>query len=251
MALGETPVSQIDKRFKEFLCWQNQKHPNQVMDIAFTDSSIPENISKMIPYAAHDVVTEEDCLLGYLLLQCIRLYIEVDMYASLEVHTSNMIHEGRNVVDVFSVFLKQYIDKTADIEDKGWNFPKLHMDMHLFDDIEVTGVTWNYNTKPNEKMQGPLKDSYLLWTNFQNVAEQILCINHWQLVVEDIHCCLSDFDEYHCSQAQNQSTDDMLDTADNMFDAADDPIPLTGVLHVKVGSKQPPQTFDSVENIYQ
>ncbi|KAG1745376.1 uncharacterized protein EDB91DRAFT_1080305 [Suillus paluster] len=212
--LGRDTVSQIDKRFKEFLCWCNQKHPNQVMDIAFTDSSIPENILKMIPYAAHDVVTKEDCPLGYLLLRCIFLYIEVDMYASLEVHTSNMVREGRNVVEVFSVFLKQYIDKIANIEDKGWNFPKLHMDVHLFDDIEI------------------------------------LHVNHWQLVVEDIHRRLSDFDEYHRSQAQNQSADDALDAGDDVFDAADDLIPLTGVLHVKVGSKQPPQTFDLVENVY-
>jgi hypothetical protein len=28
--------------------------------------------------------------------------------------------------------------------------------------------------KPNEKMHGSLKDSYLLWTNFWNVAEQVM-----------------------------------------------------------------------------
>ncbi|KAG1808053.1 uncharacterized protein BJ212DRAFT_1485330 [Suillus subaureus] len=237
--LGRDVVSHIDKRFKEFPCWHNQKHPNQVMDIVFTDSSIPENILKMILYAAHDVVTEEDCMLGYLLLQCICLYIEVDMYASLEVHTSDTICEGRNVVQMFSGFLKQYIDKTVDIEDKGWNFLKLHMDVHLFDDIEVKGATWNYNMKPNKKMHGPLKDSYLLWTNFQNVAEQILHINHWQLITEDIHCHLLDFNEYLHLQTQDQ------------FDAADDAvIPLAGFFHVKVGSKQPPLTFELVENIY-
>ncbi|KAG2351136.1 hypothetical protein BDR07DRAFT_1502501 [Suillus spraguei] len=217
-------------RFKEFPHWRNQKHPNQAMDIVFTDSSIPENISKMILYAAHDVVTEEDCLLGYLLLRCICLYIEVDMYASLEVHTSDTICEGRNVVQMFSGFLKQYIDKTADIEDKGWNFPKLYMDVHLFDDIKVKGATRNYNTKPNKKMHGSLKDSYLLRTNIRNVAEQILHINHWQLVAEDIH---------------------HLDAADDALDATDDAvIPLAGFFHVKVGSKQPPLTFELVKDIY-
>jgi hypothetical protein len=39
--------SDASYRFKEFPRWRNQKHPNQVMDIAFTDSSIPENISKV------------------------------------------------------------------------------------------------------------------------------------------------------------------------------------------------------------
>ncbi|KAG1779158.1 hypothetical protein EV702DRAFT_1178670 [Suillus placidus] len=179
-SLGRDTVSQIDKRFKAFPHWRNQKHPNQVMDIAFTDSSIPEIILKMILYAAHDVVTEENCLLGYLLLRCIRLYIEVDMYASLDVHTSNTIREGRNAVEIFSVFLR--------------------------------GATRNYNMKPNKKMHGSLKDSYLLRTNFRNVADQILRVNHWQLVAEDIHRHLSDFDEYHCSHAQdlNQSDDNIL-----------------------------------------
>ncbi|KAG2356754.1 hypothetical protein BDR07DRAFT_1453323 [Suillus spraguei] len=246
--LGRDVVSHIDKRFgidasyrfKEFPRWRNQKHPNQVMDIAFTDSSIPENISKMILYAAHDVVTEEDCPLGYLLLQCIRLYIKVDMYASLEVHTLDTICEGRNIVQMFSGFLKQYIEKTADIEDKGWNFLKLHMNVHLFDDIEVKGATRNYNTKPNEKMHGSLKDSYLLRTNFQNVAEQILRINHWQLAAEDIHRRLLDFDEYLHLQTQDQ-----FDAADDALNATDDAvIPLAGFFHVKVGSKQPPLTFD-------
>jgi hypothetical protein len=60
----------------------------------------------MILYAAQKVVTEDDCPLGYLLLRCICLYIEVDMYALLEVHTSDTICEGRNVVQMFSVFLK-------------------------------------------------------------------------------------------------------------------------------------------------
>ncbi|KAG2740942.1 hypothetical protein P692DRAFT_20752021, partial [Suillus brevipes Sb2] len=244
--LGRDTVSHIDKRFKEFPRWHNQKHPNQVMDIAFTDRSIPENIVKMILYAAHNVVTEDDCPLGYLLLRCIRLYIEVDMYASLEVHTSDTIHEGRNVVQMFSVFLKQYINKTADIEDKGWNFPKLHMDAHLFDDIEAKGATQNYNMKPNEKMHGSLKDSCLLQTNFRNVAKQILRVNHWQLVAEDIHHRLSDINEFYCSQTQ-----DRFDAADDVFDATDNTvIPLEDIFHVKVGSKQSPLTFELVENIF-
>lgn len=71
-------------------------------------------------------------------------------------------------------YTQQYINKTVDIEDNSWNFPKLHMDVHLFDDIEAKGATRNYNTKLNKKMHGSLKDSYLLWTNFRKVAEQVM-----------------------------------------------------------------------------
>jgi hypothetical protein len=45
---------------------------------------------------------------------------------------------------------------------------------HLFDDIEAKGATRNYNTKPNEKMHGSLKESYSHRTNFRDVAPQVI-----------------------------------------------------------------------------
>jgi hypothetical protein len=68
--------------------------------------------------------------------------------------------------------------QTTDDNVKNWNFPKLHMTTHIFDDIEAKGATRNYNTKPNEQMHGPLKDWYLNWTNFKNVAEQVSIIDN-------------------------------------------------------------------------
>jgi hypothetical protein len=52
----------------------------------------------------------------------------------------------------------------------------MHSRKHLFDDIEAKGVTRNYNTKPNEKLHGPLKESYKLRTNFKDVAGQVYLI---------------------------------------------------------------------------
>ena len=54
-----------------------------------------------------------------------------------------------------------------------WNFPKMHSHIHLFDDILAKGVTRNMNTKPNEKMHGPLKQLYQLQTNFKETDEQV------------------------------------------------------------------------------
>jgi hypothetical protein len=53
---------------------------------------------------------------------------------------------------------------------KTWDFPKAHTHQHLFRDIMMKGVTRNYNTKPGEKMNGPLKKFYQNHTNFKNVA---------------------------------------------------------------------------------
>ena len=35
-------------------------------------------------------------------------------------------------------------------ETKNWDFPKMHLQLHLFDDIIAKGITRNYNTKTNE-----------------------------------------------------------------------------------------------------
>ncbi|KAG1879197.1 hypothetical protein F4604DRAFT_1679613 [Suillus subluteus] len=156
------------------------------MNVAFVDSSVHEDISKMIIYATHNILTEEDSPLGYLLLHCVRLYLEVDMYTAFEVHTANTISEGRSTIQALIAFMKQYIMATDQEDDKNWSFPKLYMTIHLFDDIEAKGATRNYNMKPSEQMHGPLKDWYQDWTNFKNFAEQILHIDHWLLVSDDI-----------------------------------------------------------------
>ncbi|KAG2139767.1 hypothetical protein DEU56DRAFT_871106 [Suillus clintonianus] len=172
-------------------------------------------------------INEAVCPLRYLLLRCVCLYLELDMYASLEVHTSETISSGRHTHCAFSALLQRYIDKTADESNKNWNFPKLHMDVHIFDD-------------PNEKMHGSLKDSYLLCTNFCDVAEQILCINTWQVVADCIHRRLFKFDE-HQHQVHNSEEDFLVNVIDCPI------ISATNVFHVKLGSKQQSQTFDVIE----
>ncbi|KAG2750897.1 hypothetical protein P692DRAFT_201839120 [Suillus brevipes Sb2] len=207
-SLGRASVAQMDHNYEVFPRWRNLKH--------------------MVIYAAHTIVTEDECPISYLLLRCIRLFLEVDLYAALEVHTADTIRAGRHAVQAFSTYLQQYIAKTADMSDKNWNFPKLHMSVHIFDNIEAKGATRNYNTKPNKKMHGSLKDSYQMRTNFRNVAPQILRINHWQVVAESICRNISNFDEYQLCDADN-----VLDE-DNFV----------------LGSRQAPQTFESVENTH-
>ena len=56
---------------------------------------------------------------------------------------------------------------------KPWLFPKAHMHSHSPSDIRRKGVTLNYNTKPNEKMHGKLKEWYLRRTNYKNVEDTV------------------------------------------------------------------------------
>ncbi|PBK85209.1 hypothetical protein ARMGADRAFT_1129662 [Armillaria gallica] len=70
---------------------------------------------------------------------------------------------------------------------KSWNFLKIHSHQRLVDDIMAKSATQNYNTKTNEKMHGPLKDSYQLRTNFKEVVEQILWVDSWCNAASFIH----------------------------------------------------------------
>lgn len=47
------------------------------------------------------------------------------------------------------------------------------MHVHAFEDILAKGILRTYDSMLNEAMHGPLKDSYLLRTNFKEVAEQV------------------------------------------------------------------------------
>lgn len=71
--------------------------------------------------------------------------------------------------------MQDYITATGDDGSgvKSWDFPKIHSQQHLFDDIVAKGATRNYNTKPNESLNQPLKGIYANQTNFRDVAEQV------------------------------------------------------------------------------
>ncbi|KAG2054244.1 hypothetical protein BDR06DRAFT_982466 [Suillus hirtellus] len=111
---------------------------------------------------------------------------------------------------------KQYIMEAGEENNKGWSFPKMHMIVHIFDDIEAKGTTRNYNTKPNEQMHGPLKNLHQCWTNFKDFAKQAGNID-------------ADVDD----------------------PATDDPVPLDRSMHVKIGSMQALLTLEQIEMAHQ
>ncbi|KAG1879315.1 hypothetical protein C8R48DRAFT_744923 [Suillus tomentosus] len=221
--------------------WRDLRHPNQVMNVSFVDSAMHEDISKMIIYATHNILMEDESPLGYLLLRCVRLYLEANIYASFEVHTTATISAGRGADD--------------DESDKDWNFPKLHMLTHLFNDIKAKGASRNYNTKPNKQMHRPLKDWYQERTNFKDFAEQILRIDHWFHVADDIRRRLLDLDDHLMFTSQGQANnDDDKDEDEDAQRPARDFLPglnIDGSLHVKLGSSQAPQTFALIEDTHQ
>ncbi|KAG1834044.1 hypothetical protein DFJ58DRAFT_719382 [Suillus subalutaceus] len=213
--------------FESFPRWRNLNHFDQVVSISFAYGTKYEDISKLIVFAAHNVFKRDLDPQAYLLLHCIRSYVEFNMYASLEVHTEDTIRDGQNTLSELTELMDVY---TADLSEKSWNFPKMHLSAHVFDDIEAKGVTRNYNTKPNEKMHGPLKDAYQDRTNFKNFAEQILQYNHDSLVVEYIRS------KMECLDAQNLGSSIVPDPLEADLDGlkSTEPTDITEFRFIKV-----------------
>ncbi|KAG2034064.1 hypothetical protein BDR03DRAFT_870910, partial [Suillus americanus] len=226
--------------FESFPRWQNLNHFDQVVSISFADGTKYEDISKLIVFAAHNVFKRDLDPQAYLLLHCIWSYVEFNTYALLEVHTEDTIRDGRNTLLELTELMDIYIKDTADFLEKSWNFPKMHLSAHLFDDIEAKGVTRNYNMKPNEKMHGPLKDAYQDRTNFKNFAEQILRYNHDSLVAEYIRS------KMECLDAQNFGSSIVPDPLEADSDGLESTEP-TDTQHFSLGSQQATKSFAEIE----
>ncbi|KAI5988178.1 hypothetical protein EDD15DRAFT_2199122 [Pisolithus albus] len=148
---------------------------------------------------------------------------------------THMLVVDWEALTTFNMLMQTFSEKTENTK-KNWNFPKNHTCAHTFDDIEVKGVTHNFSTKPNEKMHGPLKEKYQRHTNFKNITDQILDIDHLKLVSEFICCRITDYDMYISNKEiiGNDNNDDDAEQED--------------FFHVKLGSKAKHLlTFEAVE----
>ncbi|KAF9023317.1 hypothetical protein BDP27DRAFT_1457290 [Rhodocollybia butyracea] len=125
----QNQMTEIDHQFKHFPRWRNLHHfGTGVMKNSFNDGSKHHDISKLFLFGAHNVVPETKNKAGYTLLKVMRKYINVIMYAGLDVHTTNTMILGRDSITSFVKTLKIYISQTADCEKpKSWNsIIKLH-----------------------------------------------------------------------------------------------------------------------------
>ncbi|KAG2157550.1 hypothetical protein DEU56DRAFT_722843 [Suillus clintonianus] len=249
---GRQAATMIDEGFAAAPRWRNLNHFKRVMGISFADGTKYEDILKLIVFVAHDVLDPEVHEQGYLLLQCIRAHLDVDMFAALEVHTMDTLAAGRAALGEFSRLMDKYMSESGS-ELKNWNFPKHHLAVHLFDDIEAKGVTRNFNTKPNEKAHRPLKKSYQLQTNFKQVADQILRADHWSLVSAWIRYRLNDLDDYNARKEASALGGSDLDS--HADDTAPDErvtprLESTGSFHIKLGSRQRISSINAIQQAH-
>ncbi|KAL4061680.1 hypothetical protein V8B97DRAFT_2066336 [Scleroderma yunnanense] len=226
---GQNAMAMVEKNLCEMPHWCALNHFDEGLSVSYTDGQKHEDL------LLYSCVMMSSCMkkntIGYLLLHCLHAYIEYHLYTVFELHTKALA--------TFNTLIWRYAKKTANISEKNWNFPKNHLGIHVFNNIEAKGVTCNFNTKPNEKMHGPIKEAYQRQTNFKNIAEQILNIDHWLLMAEYICCRIEDYDNY-TSTVRGDEAMDGIDNDTNEY-----------YFHVWLGSAQKPLTFQSIEELNQ
>ncbi|KAJ7640190.1 hypothetical protein B0H17DRAFT_1276808 [Mycena rosella] len=207
---GRNAIAIIDKQMSSMPRWRDLNHFDAVMNITFNDGSKNEDIAKMMLFAAHNVLIDAP---GVQLLQCARSFLELNIYVSLEVHTSKTIAAGER----------------TEYGDKSWNFPKMHSHRHVFDDIKNKGATRNFGTKISESMHGPIRQTYHRLTNFKNVTPQLIKHDHRRAVGLFIR--------------------EQLEVLDAPGDSECPPDQETEILsNISIGSKLKPITFSVIED---
>ncbi|EPQ50176.1 hypothetical protein GLOTRDRAFT_82536 [Gloeophyllum trabeum ATCC 11539] len=197
-SLGRAVLDLADKQMDLLPRWPGLNHFKMFIQKNFMDGTKYEDISKVVfpmvllfvvilrqcyqqlLFAVHNFVDRAESRWIYVFLQCLRSYLELDMWAAFEVHTEETIAACEEEILKYDSLLKKYVKlpkPEGTWNSKNWSFPKNHSRGHMLEDIKAKGVTKNYNTKVSEKMHRPLKQAYLK-TNFKIVDEPILQDNH-------------------------------------------------------------------------
>ncbi|KAF8829783.1 hypothetical protein HHX47_DHR2000053 [Lentinula edodes] len=218
----------LDDRFKSFPRWRKLHHfPDGVFKITFNDGSKHHDISK------------DNDKAGYQLLKLTRTYLNVIMYSALENQTDETIAAGRLAINKMFTAIKvvsmpKYSKTDSNLDEaKSWNFIKLHYHQHLFDDIEEKGNLRSTSTRPNEKLHGPIRKIYLRRTNFKDVANQIVHIDHQCVVAGLIRSRLNVLDSLRCPEMDDIIPEDAEKPTRNS--------------HFKIGSRLPAVTMGILE----
>ncbi|KAM6499899.1 hypothetical protein JOM56_005407 [Amanita muscaria] len=231
--LGKPASRKVSEQMACAPPWRGLNRFRDVLGLHFSDATKFEDILKptdaerlqMIVFMSHNVLEQGASPNGYLLLRCVRSYTFLDTYASMEVHTEETLSAIESELLVFADLIQQYIvssyDEDNPKDNKNWDFPKMHLQQHMSEDIRMKGVTRNYSTKPSEKMHRLLKESYQLRTNFKAVATQILKVDHRKLAIQIINERISYFDKYEPKGPKPKNSDDNDNDDDNNNDNND------------------------------
>ncbi|KAI0686368.1 hypothetical protein BC835DRAFT_1288244, partial [Cytidiella melzeri] len=160
---AETTCTQPPSRFQNMERWPNLSHfTHGLFKMDFSDGKKWEHASKILLHVAYNIFNQERSLKGFALLRLFRSWQELNTYLTFEVQTSVTI-------SAFERTLLRFHDRLAEMD----GVIKIHSHLHAARDIRRKGVIANMDTKVNEKMNRPMRETYHRQTNFKNVEPQL------------------------------------------------------------------------------
>ncbi|KAK1215109.1 hypothetical protein PQX77_022305 [Marasmius sp. AFHP31] len=243
--LGRKAETTLNRRFDEFLRWRNLNHFSTVTTHTFNDGAKHRNISRMFLFAAESLFLQSDDPAAYQLLQCVRAYLNIIMFGGLHIQTEATMAAGRKNIQLFNLLLDEYAvlqlkNPSDSLNQKNWEFIKIHYFNHFFDDIQLKGVLCNFSTRRFEKKHGPLRHIYQRRTNFKNIVPQILTIQH-QMDISDLIVA-----EIQAMEEYNQHVKQLEDPPKDIENI----VSKLGGGHCLIGAKLPVTTFEEFSHIH-
>ncbi|KAG6914712.1 hypothetical protein DXG01_015761 [Tephrocybe rancida] len=217
----------VDDQAKAMPRWPDFSHFDSVVSVSFTDGNKFRDLLKIVPYIAHNVLTDEASSEGYLVLCCVRAYLEAVMWENLHVHTSNTIAAARHAVERFGARMMELDEllRSDDILSKNLDFPKLHAHKHAVDHIVDKGVLRHSTTRTFEGRHQSLKKGYAK-SSHKNIESQILKHENNLLVCSVVRDCID-------AQVERAKREADIELQENKRDSRD----ATPFGNIHLGSK--------------
>ncbi|KAG8782677.1 hypothetical protein FRC12_020566 [Ceratobasidium sp. 428] len=140
--LAEEPT-EIQSRFEERIDavppWPNLEHFQRAQSVDFGDGSKYQDLLRVV---LHGCIELPESFVP--LVQLVRIQAELRALSSFEVHTEDTLALGKDLVKRFHKSSQECTSRYG----KSFDFPKMHLLVHLFDDILNKGVAANFSTKP-------------------------------------------------------------------------------------------------------
>ncbi|KAF8072161.1 hypothetical protein FPV67DRAFT_1667598 [Lyophyllum atratum] len=182
--LGADAKQKVDDQVKALPRWSGLSHFDNVVSVSFSDGNKWRDILKLTICITHNVLTEDLAPIGYVVLRCVRAYVDAVMWENLPVHTTETIAAGRKAVERLGACMMELdeVMREDGTFSKSFDFPKLHAHRHVFDLILAMGALCHSTTRLFEGRHIALKKWYQNKTNFKDTEEQILKYEFFRLV---------------------------------------------------------------------
>ncbi|KAI0092164.1 hypothetical protein BDY19DRAFT_928654 [Irpex rosettiformis] len=246
LCLSRQMQARVEERVNTFPRWSKLHHFTNILKLDYADGDKWEDVAKIIIHVSYEVFEEAECARGLALLCLIRKWQELNMFLSLKVQTDDTIDAFTRTLPRFQQAVEEYKSKSNDdmpVPPKDWNFIKIHSHTHAARDIRLKGALNNMDTKPNEKLNGAMREAYHKQTNFKNVEAQLGDLEDCSMVAKTIRAHIDSAEIWALEDEEEKNSK----AGERLPEEEEDSTPASKWTFsaIYIGSRLPPTSIES------